>query len=105
MVSNMKYAKQFIYQLGMGYPMTHFYHFIYNKLDANGRYILIYFAMHGVGICVELENFVANIFYERSFSHVTAFPVALNEEHICLSLESFTMKIFHREGGTWGRCV
>ena len=35
--------------------------------------------MHGLGLCIKLDSFVAHMFYVWSFSHNTAVPIAIKK--------------------------
>ena len=55
--------------LGIGDPAICVYQFIYNIDDNNDTKILQYFIIHGLGLCIKVEKYVAQIFYALSFSH------------------------------------
>ena len=60
-----QYAKQiFNLKIGLGDPTTCVYQFIYDENDSNDTKIIQYFIiMNGLGLCIQLNCFVACIFY------------------------------------------
>ena len=64
-----QYSNEFIKDLGIGDPATCVYQFIYNINDKNDTKTLQHFIMHGLGLCVKVEKYVAHMFYAWSFSH------------------------------------
>ena len=49
-------------RIGMGDPTTHDYQFIYNKNDSIDTKIIQYFIMHGLGLCIKVDSYVAHMF-------------------------------------------
>ena len=97
---NMKiqYANKFVQKLGMGYPITCFYKFMYNENDSDDTHITQYFIMHGLGLCIKVNSYVARMFYAWSFSHNTAVTIAKKKNKYFLSLNTNTT-VF-----AWGSC-
>ena len=46
--------------------------------------------MHGLGLCIKVDSYVAHMFYAWSFSHDTAVPIAKNKNNYFLSLNTNT---------------
>ena len=57
------YSNEFILNMGLGYPTNFVYQFIFDENDINYTRIIQYFIMHGLGICIKLNSFVAYMFY------------------------------------------
>ena len=66
----------FVQKLGIGDTTTCVYQFIYNEKDMIDTKITQYFIMHGLGLCIKVDSFVAHMFYAWSFSHNIAVPIA-----------------------------
>ena len=58
-----QYENKFIEQLWMGDPTTCLYQFIYDEEDRSDTEIMQYFLMHGLGLCIKINSYVANMFY------------------------------------------
>ena len=58
-----QYANEFIEQLGMGDPTTSVYQFIYDEKESIDTEIIQYFVMHGLGLCIKVDSYVAHMFY------------------------------------------
>ena len=58
--------------------------------DINDTKMIQYFIMHGIGLCIKLNSFVAYMFYVWLFSHNTAVPIAVNQNKYLLSLNTYT---------------
>ena len=58
-----QYSREFIQNMGLIDPTTCFYQFIFDENDSNYTSIIQYFIMHGLGLCIKLNIFVAHIFY------------------------------------------
>ena len=54
-----KYSNEFIQNLVLGDPTPCVYQFIFNENYSNDTKILQYFIMHGLGLCIRLNIFVA----------------------------------------------
>ena len=63
--NNMKiqYTNEFILKLGMVDTTTYVYQFIYDENDSGGTKIKPYFIMHGLGLCIKVDSYVADMFY------------------------------------------
>ena len=46
--------------------------------------------MHGLGLCIKVDSYVAHMFYACSFSHNTAVPIAKNNKKYFPSLNTNT---------------
>ena len=64
----------------MGDSITCVYQFIYDEKDKNDTYITQYFIMHGLGLCIKVDGYVAHFFYAWSFIHNTAVPIDTNKK-------------------------
>ena len=60
----------------MGDHTTCVYQFIYDEKDKHDTHITQYFIMHGLGLCIKVDSYVAHFFYAWSFSYNTAAPIA-----------------------------
>ena len=69
-----------------GDTTTYVYQFIFDKDDNNDKNIIKYFVMHGLGLCIRLNTYVAHMFYEWSFSNNTSVPIDMNPNNYQLSL-------------------
>ena len=65
--------------MGLGGTTACVCQLIFNKYDINEKNIIQYFIMHGLGLCIKLNCFVAHMFYAWSFSHDTAVPISINQ--------------------------
>ena len=54
--------------------------------------------MHGLGLRIKVDNFVAHMFYTWSFSHNTSVPINKNKNKYFLSLNTITT-VFSWEDG------
>ena len=46
--------------------------------------------MHGLGLCINVDSYVAHMFYAWLFSHNSAVPIAKNKNEYFLSLNTNT---------------
>ena len=46
--------------------------------------------MHGFGLCIKVDSYLAHLFYAWSFSHNTSFPTAKKKNKYFLSLNKNT---------------
>ena len=60
----------------LGDNKTCLYPLIFDKDDSNGTNIIQYFVIHGLGLCIKLNSFVAHMFYVWSFGHNRAVPIS-----------------------------
>ena len=44
--------------------------------------------MHGLGLCIKVDSYVAHMFYVCSFIHNTSIPIAINNNKYFLSLNT-----------------
>ena len=49
--------------MGLGDPTTCVYQFSFDVNDTNDMKIIPYFIVHGLGLCIKFDSFVAHIFY------------------------------------------
>ena len=49
--------------MGLGDPTSCVYQLIFDENDSNYTNIIQYFIMHGLGLCIKLNSFVAHMFY------------------------------------------
>ena len=54
------YAKNSVKKLGMGDPTTCVYQFIHNEKNKDDMQITLYFIMHGLGLCIKIDSYVAD---------------------------------------------
>ena len=50
--------------MGLGDTTTCVYQLIFDENDSKDTKIIQYFIMHGLGLCIKLDNFGAHMFYE-----------------------------------------
>ena len=84
----------------MGDPTTCVCQFIYDEKDKNDTQIIQYFIMHGLGICMKADSYVAHFFCAWLFSNNTAFPIAKNNNKCFLSLNTNTIVFDWRAGNS-----
>ena len=63
----------------MGDPKIYIYQVIYGEKDSVGTEIIKYFILYGLGLFIEVNIYVAHMFYAWSLSHNTAFPIAIKK--------------------------
>ena len=85
-----QYANEFVEQLGIGDTTTCVYHLIYDEKYSVYTDIIKYFIMHGLGLCMNVDSYVAHIFCACSFSHNTALPIDIKKNQYFLSLNTNT---------------
>ena len=85
-----KYANDFVKKIGLGDLKTCVYQFIYNPKDNNHTQIIQYFIMHGLGLCIKVDSYVAHFFNAWSFSHNTLVRIAKKKNKYFLSLNTNT---------------
>ena len=96
-----QYANNFVQKLGMGYPTTCVYQFIYNEKDKNDTQIKQYFIMHGLVSCTKVDSYVAHMFYAWLFSHNTSVPIAKNKNKSFISLNKNTTAFAWWDGSSY----
>ena len=74
----------------MGDPTTCVYQFVYDERYSVDTDVIEYFIMHGLGLCIKLNMYVAHMFYAWSFSNNTAVSIAIKKKKYFLSLNSHT---------------
>ena len=85
-----QYADEFVQKLGMGDPKRCVYQFIYYEKDSVDTEIIQYFIMHGLGLCIKVDIYVAHMFYAWKFSHDKAVPTSIKNNKYFLSLNTHT---------------
>ena len=63
----------------MADPTTCDYLFTYDENDYDYTNIIKYFIMHGLGLCIKVDIYVAHMFYAWSFSCNTAVSIAIKK--------------------------
>ena len=86
----MKYANEFIQNMGLVDPATCVYQFIFHQYDSNDTKIIQYFIMHGLGLCIKLNGFVSHMFYAWSSSNNKSVLIAINKNKYFPSLNAYT---------------
>ena len=76
-----QYTNEFVEQFGMGDPKKCVYQLVYYEKDSVYTEIIQYFFMHGLGLCIKVDSYVAHMFYAWSFSH-TEFPIDIKKKNI-----------------------
>ena len=66
-----QYANELVQKLGMGDRTTFFYQFTYDWNDNDDMKIRQRFVMHGLGLCIKVDSYVAHMLNEWLFSHNT----------------------------------
>ena len=66
----------------MGDTETCVYQLVCDKNDNYETKIVQYFIMHGLGLCVKVDNYVVHIFYDWSLSHNTEVPIAIKRTNV-----------------------
>ena len=46
--------------------------------------------MHGLGLCIKVDSYVAHMFYAWSFSYNISVPIALKNNNFLISLNTYT---------------
>ena len=82
-----QYENEIILNMGLGDTKTCVYQFIFDKNDSNDTNIVKYFVMHGLVLCIKLDNFVAHMFYTWLFSHNRAVPISIKQNDFFAFLE------------------
>ena len=85
-----KYTNEFFLDMGLGDTTTCVYQFIFDFFFSNAMKIIQYFNMHGLGLCIKFNNFVAHMFFACSFIHNTAVPIAIRKNTYFRSLKTYT---------------
>ena len=99
---NMKinFANEFILKMVFDYLKTCVYQLIVYENDSNDTNIIQYFIMHGLGLCIRLDNFVAHMFYAWTFIYNTAVPIAINKNKYFISLNTGTTLFYWGAGNS-----
>ena len=83
-----KYANEWVEQLGMVDPTTYVYQFIYDEKYSVGIEVIQYFIMHGLVLCIKVDIYVEHMFYTWLFSHNTAVTISIKNNKYFLSLNT-----------------
>ena len=86
----LQYANEFDEQLGMGDPKTCVYQLICNEKYSVDTYIIQYFIIHGLGLCIKVDGYEAYMSYAWSLSNNKAVPIAIHKNKYLLSLNTHT---------------
>ena len=86
----MKYANEFILNMGLDHPTTCVYQLFYNETYINYTKIIQYFIMHRLVLCVKLYSFEAHMIHACSFSNNESVPIYIHHSKYILSLNTFT---------------
>ena len=74
-----QFVTNFVQNLGMGGPTTCVYQLIYDETDKIDTQITKHIIMHGLGLCIKVDSYVAHMFYALSFSHNTSVHISKNK--------------------------
>ena len=74
----------------MGDPTKCVYKFIYDKREISNLKIIQYSIMHGLGLCIKVDSYVAHMFYACSFIHNTAVPIYIKNNKYFLYFNTNT---------------
>ena len=85
-----QYSNEWVQKIGMVNPTTFVYQFIYYERDNVDTNIIKYFIMHGLGLFIKVDRYVAHMFYEWSFSHNISDPISIKKNKYFLSLNTKT---------------
>ena len=66
------------------------YQSIYDESDSDDTKIIQYFMMHGMGLYIKVDSYVANMFYAWSLSYNTPVPVYIDKNKHFVSLNTYT---------------
>ena len=76
--------------MGLGYPTTYVYQLFFDENYSNDTKIVQYFIIHGLGLCIKFDSFVAHILYSWSFSNNLAAPIAIKKNTYFILLNKYT---------------
>ena len=86
-----QHTDEFIVNMALNYPKKCVYQFILDENHINDTNIIQYFIMHGLGLCIKLDSFVAHMFYVWSFSYTTAVTIAINHGKYNIPLNTYNI--------------
>ena len=86
----------------MGDTTTCVYQLVNNEKDSVDTEIIQCFVMHGLGLCIKVDSYVAHMFYAWSFSHNPAGPIDIEKQKYFLFLNQ-NMTVFAWEAGNSNR--
>ena len=66
------------------------YQFIYDDNSSDETKIIHYFIMHEMGLCINVNIYVAHMLYAWSFSHNTEVLIAIKKNKYFISLNTNT---------------
>ena len=81
-------------------PTTCVYQFIYDEKDSVDTEIIQYFIIHGLGLCIKVDFYVAHMFYAWSLSHNEEFPIAVKNNKYPLSMNTHTTLFYWSSGNS-----
>ena len=76
--------------MGLGDTKICLYQFTFYKEDTYNTYILKYFVMKGLVICIKLNSYAAHMLYACPLSHNTSVPIVIKHNKYSLSLYTNT---------------
>ena len=85
-----QYGNDFVQSLGMGENTTCVHKFISDENDDDNTYIIKHFIMHGLGLCIKVDSYVAHMLYACSFIHIKGVPIAIKNNKGFVSLDTYT---------------
>ena len=59
-----QYSNEFVEHFGMADITPCVYQFIYDEHESVDIEIIQYFIMHGLGLCIRVNSYIAHMFYE-----------------------------------------
>ena len=74
--------------MGLVYPTACVYPLIVDKDNRNDTNILQYFSIHGLELCIKLDNSVACMFYTLSFNHNKSIAISINNNKYFISFNT-----------------
>ena len=78
------------------------YQSIYDESDSDDTKIIQYFMMHGMGLYIKVDSYVANMFYAWSLSYNTSVPAPQeNTVEICIQGNKMFVLIYIY----WNWCI
>ena len=85
----MEFENEFIHDMVLIDPKTCVYQFIFDKYDSSDTKVIQYYVMHGQGLCIKLNSYVAHMLYAWSFSHNKSVPIAIKQNKYYLYLNIY----------------
>ena len=85
----LKYANYLVHNMVLCDPSTCVCKFILDQEYSDYTYIIQYFGMYGLEICMKVNTYAAPMFYSCSFSHNAEVTIATKQRKYFLSLETY----------------